>query len=51
MKRRGRPCKFPEPWLSLVNEAGGVGKLAESMGITPAQLRAKVRKGEIPVQP
>jgi len=30
---RGRPTTLPEPWRSLAEDAGGVGKLAEKFGV------------------
>lgn len=44
-KRRGRKCTFPEPWLTLANEAGGAGKLAKAMGISYGTLTKRVKAG------
>ncbi|HWQ07903.1 MAG TPA: hypothetical protein VN436_02305 [Holophaga sp.] len=29
-----QPCKFPEPWLTLTIECGGVNALASALGTT-----------------
>lgn len=31
----GRPTTLPSPWLELADAAGGVGKLAAMLGVSP----------------
>lgn len=31
----GRPTTLPSPWLELADAAGGVGKLAALLGVSP----------------
>lgn len=35
-----RRTTLPAPWLPLVAAAGGVGALAEALGVAPATLRS-----------
>ena len=36
---RGRPSTLPEPWHTLAEKAGGVGELAERLGVSVRALR------------
>jgi hypothetical protein len=38
-KKMGRPTTLPEPWKSLADHYGGVGKLSEQLGVDASVVR------------
>ena len=44
----GRPLTFPEPWLTLAKQAGGVAILAQRLGVSRRTLERWAHGTQIP---